>query len=63
MFYVGGENDKGWEHVIKVKPRDAYLLGSIEADEEFYPQYMPSNISKEDEYRNLINWATVNEET
>ena len=62
VSYVGDENDKGWEHVIRVKPRDTYLLGSVEVNDELYPQCIPPNILNEDEYRNLTNWATVNEE-
>jgi len=34
VFYVGDENDKCWEHLIRVKPRDTYLLGSVDVDEE-----------------------------
>ena len=63
VFYIGDENDKGWGHVIRVKPRDAYLLGPVEVDEELYLQCMPPNISKDDDYRIPIYWAAVNEET
>ena len=59
VFYIEDENDKGWEHVIRVKPRDTYRLGSLQADEELYPQCMPPNICNEDGYRDPKNWATV----
>jgi len=59
VFYIEDENDKGWEHVIRVKPRDTYQLGSLQADEELYPQCMPPNICNEDAYRDPKNWATV----
>ena len=60
VFYVDDEKDKGWAHVVRVKPRDSYQLGSLMVDEdELYPQCMPPNISKEDAFRDPINWDTV----
>ena len=55
LFHVEDENDKGWERVIRVKPRDTYHLGSLRADDELYPQCMPPNIYKEDGYRDQVN--------
>jgi len=49
-----------WAHVVRIKPRDTYQLGETMADDEkLYPQYMPSNISKEDAFRDPANWATI----
>jgi len=46
---------------VKVKPKDSYHLeATIANDDELYPQCMPSNISKEDAFRDPANWATVN---
>ena len=51
VFYIEDEKDKGWAHVVRVKPRDSYHLGATMADDdELHPQCMPSNISKEDAF-------------
>ena len=59
VFYLGDKNDKRWEHVITVKPRDAYHLGALPDDDELYPQCMAPNISMEDEFRDPVNWDMV----
>ena len=63
VFYVEDEKDKGWAHVVRVNPRDNYQLGATMADEdESYPLCMPPNISKEDAFRDPINYDTVDRE-
>ena len=51
VFYVEDEKDKGWEHIIRVKPRDSYNLGSVNDVEEFFPL----NDLTEDELSNPTN--------
>ena len=59
VFYVEDEKDKGWEHVVKVKPRDTYRLGPLQVDDELYPECMPADIRKDDEFRDPTHWANV----
>ena len=43
-----------------MKPRDSNQLGATMANEdELYSQYMPPNISKDDAFRDPVNWDTV----
>ena len=61
VFYIKDEKEKGWAHVMRVKLRDSYQLGATMANEdELYPQCIPPNISKEDAFRDPVNWDTVN---
>lgn len=64
VFYVEDKKDNGWEHVVRVKPRDSYRLGQVQdtTDDELYPQCMPSNIRLEDEYLDPTNWTTADRE-
>lgn len=60
VFYVEDEKDKGWEHVVRVKPRDTYRLGSLQVDDELYPGCMPSNIRNDEEFGDTSHWTNVN---
>ena len=65
VFYVEDEKDIGWIHVMRVKLGDNYQLGSTmteDDDDELYQQCVPSNISREDEFRDPTNWANVDSE-
>jgi len=64
VFYVEDEKDKGWSHVVKVKPRDSYHMGATmeDDDDELHPLSKPSNIAKEDEFSDPVNWAAISEE-
>ena len=59
VFYVEDEKDKGWEHAVKLKPRDTYRLGPLQVDDELYPKCMPADIRKDDEFRDPTYWANV----
>ena len=60
VFYVEDEKDKAWEHVVRVKPRDTYGLGSLQVYDELYPGCMPSNIRNDEEFGDTSHWTNVN---
>jgi len=52
VFYVEDEKDKGWKHIVKVKPKDTYRFGLLQVDDELYAGCMPFDIINEEEFRN-----------
>jgi len=63
VFFVQDEKDKGWEHVVRVKPRDTYRLGSSQVDDDLCPGCVPSDIRNDDEFGDPTYWANVNGES
>jgi len=42
-----------------VNSRDAYHLGALQVDDELYPKCIPTDIRKEDEFKDPTYWANV----